>query len=104
MNTEYLTEFEEVVLFLVSKLGKEASLLNITGELELAALRTVPMGKVYSAIYKLLNAGFVRSHTIPEKRRSMRKKRIFVPSEKGKRLFIEIRSIAPEFLSTMRYQ
>jgi DNA-binding PadR family transcriptional regulator len=104
MRAQPLTEFEEVVMFLVGKLGNKACVLNITAELELAALKTVPMGKVHSAIYKLLDSGFVQSQTIPHARRSRRKKRIFVPSEEGKRLFIEIRNIAPEILSTMRYQ
>ena len=104
MKAEYLTEFEEIVMFLVGKLGNKACVLNITEELELAALKTVPLGKVHSAIYKLLNTGFVRSETIRRTNRSGRKKRIFVPSEKGERLFIEIRTIAPEVLSTMRYQ
>ena len=83
MGTDYLGEFEHLVLLAVLRLADQAYGVPIRRTIEEQAQRAVSFGAVYSTLRRLEAKGFVAAVTAPPDASSGRPKRIFQLTEPG---------------------
>lgn len=89
MKGTNLGEFEELVLLTVGVLHDGAYSLAITAEIKRITKRKVSFGVVHSALNRLEEKGYVRSHLGgATKERGGRRKRLFTISAAGKKAII----------------
>jgi len=62
MKKYYLGEFEEIVLLATAILQKDAYGVGIKNEIEARLKREVSMGAMHTALLRLENKGYIRSH------------------------------------------
>lgn len=62
MKKYYLGEFEEIVLLATAILNKEAYGVSIKNEIETRLKREVSMGAMHTALLRLEDKGYIRSH------------------------------------------
>jgi PadR family transcriptional regulator, regulatory protein PadR len=63
MKGDNLGEFEELILLVVLALKDEAYAVRIQEELKQKAFRSAAIGAVHTALYRLEDKGFLKSHT-----------------------------------------
>jgi DNA-binding PadR family transcriptional regulator len=100
-----LKEFEEVILFLVGKFEGDAYAFRIAEELESHTKSVIPIARIHSTLSRLEKKGLLRSkHGPPTVNRDGYRKRIYQHNREGRKVFTAIQSIAPEMISSLRYQ
>jgi len=92
MKNIHLGEFEELILLGVAFLGADAYAVNIQQCVEENARRTASMGAVYTALDRLEEKGFLRSHLGEVTRqRGGRRKRFFDITGSGRAAVVNAR-------------
>jgi DNA-binding PadR family transcriptional regulator len=90
MKGTYLGEFEEVVLLAVGILHEGAYAVSITKEIEKQSRRTVHISAVHTALYRLEEKGFLKSHLgEATKERGGKRKRLYTITPFGARALQE---------------
>ena len=86
MKKYQLGEFEEIVILTVAVLYKEAYGVSIKKEIESRLTRSVSMGALHTALKRLEDKGYVRSHDgEATEERAGRPKKYFLITALGKR-------------------
>jgi DNA-binding PadR family transcriptional regulator len=62
MKKYYLGEFEEIVLLAIAILNKEAYGVSVKDEIETRLKRDVSMGAMHTALMRLEDKGYIKSH------------------------------------------
>ncbi|QRQ99790.1 PadR family transcriptional regulator [Dyadobacter sandarakinus] len=102
MKGTYLGEFEEVVLLAVAIRTGDAYGAAVVHEIEQQLGRTVNLGAVHTALYRLEEKGLVKSEmggATPE--RGGRSKRLYVVTAAGRRALEEIRQLRNQMWETI---
>ena len=86
MKKYQLGEFEEIVMLTIAILYKEAYGVAIKNEIELRLKRNVSMGAMHTALVRLEDKGYIRSHDgEPTEERMGRPKKYFQVTALGKK-------------------
>ena len=94
MKGEYLGEFEELIVLVVFLLREEAYAVRIQEELEVQTGRTVAIGAIHTALYRLEDKGILKSSTGgATAERGGRWKRFFAVTAYGKKSVEQARNI-----------
>jgi PadR family transcriptional regulator PadR len=94
MKGTNLGEFEELVMLIVFMLKEEAYAVRILEEMERQADRTVAIGAIHTALYRLEDKGFLKSHTGgATTERGGRWKRFFVLTAFGKKALAQSQEV-----------
>ena len=82
MKTQYLGEFEEVVLLAVCSLGEEAYANTVKAEVQKHSGRAYNISAIHTALYRLEEKGYLESELgAPTNKRGGKRKRIFTPTQ-----------------------
>jgi DNA-binding PadR family transcriptional regulator len=76
-RTDYLGEFEEIVLLAVARLGDDGYGMRVRREIESRTGRSVSIGAVYATLERLADKGFVRMGQPPSPDGDGRARRFF---------------------------
>jgi PadR family transcriptional regulator, regulatory protein PadR len=93
MKKYYLGEFEEIVLLATAILSKEAYGVAIKNEIETRLKREVSFGGLHTALVRLEDKGYIRSHSGEEtEERAGRPRKYFEITALGKKAIAYARS------------
>jgi PadR family transcriptional regulator PadR len=94
MKGTNLGEFEELIMLIVFMLKEEAYAVRILEELERQADRSVAIGAIHTALYRLEDKGFLKSHTGgATTERGGRWKRFFLLTAFGKKALAQSQEV-----------
>lgn len=94
MKGSYFGEFEELILLMVFLLKEEAYAVKIQEELQRQAGRSVTIGAIHTALYRLEDKGFLKSFTGgATAERGGRWKRYFTVTAYGKKALEQARDV-----------
>ncbi|MCF0064689.1 PadR family transcriptional regulator [Dyadobacter chenwenxiniae] len=94
MRRTYLGEFEELVLLIISILGREAYGVTVSREIEQQTGRVVAFGSVHNTLIRLEEKGFVKSELGgATTERGGRRKRLFQVTALGKTALADIQQL-----------
>jgi DNA-binding PadR family transcriptional regulator len=94
MGSDYLGEFEQIVLLAVLRLGDEAYGVPIRQEIELRAKRKVTIGALYATLDRLEDKGYLHSwFADPTPRRGGRSKRYFKVLPAGQQALVRCKTM-----------
>ena len=85
-DSQYLGEFEQLVILALLRLGESAYVMTVRREIEERAKRRVSLGALYATLDRLENKGLIRSRSgQPDGTRRGRAKRFFTVEAAGER-------------------
>ncbi len=100
MKQAIIGEFEEIVLLVVAAQDDQAYGLSVANIIEQRIKRSVTLSSVHTALYRLEEKGFVKSHMgEASKKRGGRKKRHFTITSAGKKALVTAREARNELWS-----
>src|ERR1700678_753853 len=83
-STDYLGEFEHIVVLALLRLGERAYGVTVRQEIEFRTKREVSIGAVYATLDRMETKGYVKSHRgDPTPERGGRAERLFRVTAKG---------------------
>jgi len=92
MKRTYLSEFEQLVLLSVLRLGDDADGAAIRSDLETAAMRSVAVATIYVALSRLEQRGYVRSWmSDPTPVRGGKARKMYAVETAGREALVEAR-------------
>jgi PadR family transcriptional regulator PadR len=93
-STNYLTRKEEMILLAVTRLGEEASLVNIRDLLMISTGKNWTMGNVYVPLDRMRKLGYLEARIgEPTARRGGRAVKYYSLSREGKQALVELKKV-----------
>ena len=90
-NTEYLGEFEHLILLAIARRGGQAGGVDVHGELETVTTRGASLPAIYVTLARLEKKGFIRTSDLVERESGGRPRRLFEITRAGARVMQETR-------------